>query len=214
MVFEFILYVYYAVLFGLVALGILRYRIMDNGSKRIFYLMVLALLCETITKYNSPFIKSPTYHIYNLLEMVVITSYFIYTVRIKHKWIYLMLCLFYIGIEVTNDILYQPLRKFNSNFIIFECLLVIPMALYSLYKILINDSIEEMRKYVHFWFWTMLLVYFSSSFFFWPFVVYFYKHNQTYYNISSYTHLIVNLIVYTGMLLTFLYYPKMARDES
>lgn len=136
-----------------------------------------------------------------------------YTINNKNRAIFALLCFLYVGVEIANDILYQPLRKFNSNFIIFECLLIIPMALYALYKIQVNDSIERMGKYVHFWFWTFLLMFFSSSFFFWPFVVYFYKHNQLYYNISSYTHLTVNLIVYTGIFVTFLKYPKMIRNE-
>lgn len=215
MVLRFVFYTYFTVLAALFVLGAVRYKMLDKGSKLIFYLVCLSLLCESVTAitFDLPYFKMPTYHVYNVLQLMVITWYFLHTVHLRNKVLYIFSCVLYVGIEIGNDILYQPLRKFNSNFIIFECLLIIPMALYALYKILVNDDIEKMNRYVHFWFWTFLLVFFSSSFFFWPFVVYFYKHSQLYYNISSYTHLIVNLIVYAGIFVTFLKYPKMIRNE-
>lgn len=193
---------------------LVRYKTLDRGSRLMFYLIIFGLLSESLAvseEFSS--YKSPAYHVYNVIEIVLITKYFLYTINNKNRAIFVLLCLLYIGVEIGNDLLYQPIRKFNSNFIIFECLLIIPMALYSLYRIQLNDGIEQISRYVHFWFWTCLLLFFSSSFFFWPFVVYFYKHNQLYYNISSYTHLIMNLIVYTGMFITFLNYPKMIRNE-
>lgn len=216
MAIDILFYLYLGVLFLASVIGYIRYNLLDYGSKILLCLVTLAVLCESITAFERFFtyLKAPVYHIYNVIEIILIALYFLYTVRFRNRLLFISLCLLFIGVEIANTVLYQPITRLNTNFITFECLLVIPMSLYSLYKILINDAVDKILNYVHFWFWTCLLVYFSSCFFFWQFIVYFYKHNQLYYTISGNMHIVINLLVYTGILLVFLYYPKMARDES
>ncbi|GAA4460538.1 hypothetical protein GCM10023093_03360 [Nemorincola caseinilytica] len=189
---------------------------LDKGARLLFYMYMASLGCElsAVLRYYWPQLKNPCYHVYNLVELIIITMYFMYTVGVRKRLLLIVLCLIYLGVEIFNTIYFQPLSAVNTNVITFECFMVIPMALYSLYRILINDNISKIQNYVHFWFWTFFLVYFSSSFFFWQFIIYFYRHDKLFYTISIYGHIIVNLAVYTGVLLTYLRYPKMARNGA
>lgn len=212
MIQTFVVYPYFATLISIFLIGVARYRILDKGTKTLYWMMVVTLTAELMTTFW-PHSKSKIYHFYNLLEIVLITWYFLQNIQFRNLKVFAIASTFYVAIEICNTLLYQSLAKFNSNFIIFECLLVIPMSLYSLYKIMINDKIDKLQSYVHFWFWTAMLVYFSSSFFFWPFVVYFFKHNKLYFDISSSMHALVNQVFYTIILIVFVKYPKMTRDE-
>jgi hypothetical protein len=213
---DFLFYVYLLIVAATCVTGFIRYRRLDKGTRVILAILVLTIISEGLSALGDYFIyyKSYFYHVFNLLQLMLITTYFANTIKFRNKGIIAIVCLFYVVLEVLNDIFFQPLTKLNTNFISLECLLIVPMALYSLFRILIDDSIEKLQTYVHFWLWTILLLLFSSSFFFWQFVVYFYKHNELFYNISNYIHQIANLILYTGIFLVFLYYPKMVRDES
>jgi hypothetical protein len=208
--------VYMLVVFATCVTGFIRYRMIDRGTVVILVVLVLTIMNEVLSSLGGQFTyyKSYFYHVFNLLQLMLITVYFANTIKFRNKGVIALVCFSYFVLEVLNVIFLQPLAKLNTNFISLECLLVVPMALYTLFKILIDDSVEKIQAYVHFWLWTILLLLFSSSFFFWQFVVYFYKHNMLFYNISNYVHQIANLILYTGILFVFLYYPKMVRDES
>lgn len=197
-------------------IGTWRYRSLDKGSRLLYGMFLSALVCEcsSLLVAYIPTIKNPIYHLYNLVELTVITSYFVYTVEIKKPRFIVVSFVIYICAEILNTIFLQPLSAVNTNMITLECLLIVPMALYALYRIVINDKIEKMLSYVHFWFWAFFLFYFTSSFFFWQFIVYFYRHDPKYYAISANGHAIVNLLVYTGIFLVFLRYPKLVRNGA
>ena len=152
--------------------------------------------------------RLPAYHIYSVVESILLTRYFFITIGFRKTLVLGIITILYVAIASINIIYFQPLRHLNSNYITFNCLIGIPMALYSLYKILIDDTIEKVQHHVHFWFWVCFFMYYSSSFFFWQFVGYFYRTNRKFYSIALDMHSILNVLTYAGILITMLFYPK------
>jgi len=122
--------------------------------------------------------------------------------------------LVYFILAFLNEIFFQHINNLNSNFIIFESFIVVSMSLYALYRILINDEIQAVVRYPHFWVWTSLLFYFSCSFFFWPCIKILYKQKSHYYGFIVSLQVIMNMVAYAGIGLTFIFFPKLTNDES
>lgn len=212
---EVLFYVYLAILASICLVGIWKYGILDKGTKIVFVVICSCICCEgysfVVGKENDD--RLPVYHLYSLVEIILLTLYFFTTIKLKKPVLFALLVVVYVAVAVVNVLYFQPLRSLNSNYITFNCLMAIPMSLYSLYKILIDDSIEKVQYHVHFWFWTSFLIYYSSSFFFWQFVGYFYRTNRQFYRLSLYMHSVLNIMTYSGIFLTMLLYPQKKAHE-
>ncbi len=212
---EVLFYLYLIILTSICLAGIWKFTDLDKGAKTVLNIIFACVACEgfsyIVGQHNDD--RLPIYHLYNVIEIILLTKYFFITTRFSQQWVFWALVLLYIAAAVVNICFFQPLRHLNSNYITFNSLLAIPMSLYALYKILIDDSIEKVQHHVHFWFWTCFIIYYSASFFFWQFVGYFYRSNRQFYNITLYMHSILNIVTYSGILLTLLFYPQKKAHE-
>lgn len=215
MVQEVLFYLYLIILTSICLVGIWKFADLDKGAKTVLNIIFACVACEgfayIVGRTNDD--RLPAYHLYNITELILITRYFFITTRFNKQWVFWTLVLIYIAVAAINIAFFQPLRHLNSNYITFNSLLAIPMSLYALYKILIDDSIEKVHHHVHFWFWTCFIIYYSTSFFFWQFVGYFYRTNRQFYALSLYMHSILNIVTYTGILMTMLFYPQKKAHE-
>lgn len=203
--------IYICILITNVAIGILRYKRIDAASKIIICLLFTTLISECLTRIYE---KNPVYHFYTVLELFLVTLYFFKQVQLKNGY-YIAICgILYVILEIFELIFLHPLHSLNYSYIIFDSFLAITMALFALYKILINESIRKTTKYAHFWFWTLILIYFSSTFLFWPCVKILYAYKSGYYYVVVYSQIIMNIFVYSGTALTLFFYPKMINSES
>jgi hypothetical protein len=93
--------------------------------------------------------------------------------------------------------------------------ITITMSLFALYKIFINDKITILSRYVHFWFWLILLFIYTGSYFFWAYVKMFSDNNIEFKNLISMLIMqsVVNIIGYMGFTLVFFFYPKMFTER-
>ena len=155
--------------------------------------------------------KMYMYFVFNVFEISLITLYFLSVFKYYRLLRFIFLVLIYIAMEVLNMALFQPILSLNTNFIIAESFIIIAMSLFAVYKILIDDTIEKIWLYPHFWLWTFIFVYFSTTFFYWSFIKMLYKSHSVFFEVAEYFSLSINIIVYTGIGLTFLFYPKMSR---
>ncbi len=204
-------YIYLVVLLLSIVAGSFRYARLDAAARVIFWLLVLTLISEATTIYTvkAKIGKAPVYHFYSAVEIFMTTLYFLKTIKpYHHKFLVGLSAILYPLIAILNCIFLQPLHEINTNMISLESIIIIPMALYALYKMLVNDEIMNMFKYPHFWLWTSLLIYWSSVFFFWACFNALMKDDSPYKNLLLSLDGYVNIVVYAIMGLTLLFYPK------
>jgi hypothetical protein len=203
---EYLFYVYLFIVLLCVIAGAARYKKIDTATKTIYYLLCIMLISECATRIFS---KAPIYHIYTVVELWTITIYFLQTTVKKMINTFIMLAtIAYPTLAILNVMCIEDPTKLNAYSITVESFAVIVMSLYALYKILINDSIDNLFKHIPFWLWTCFLTYFSSTFFFWSTIKILYKIHSSGYVIAVFSQIIMNILVYLAILLIFIFYPK------
>ncbi|MCF8448720.1 MAG: hypothetical protein K9G49_02515 [Taibaiella sp.] len=203
---EYLFYVYLFIVLLCVVAGAVRYKKTDAPTKTIYYLLCIMLISECATRIFS---KAPIYHVYTVVELWMITIYFLQTtVKKMVSALTIAATIVYPTLAILNVAWAEDPSTLNAHSITVESFAVIVMSLYALYKILINDSIDNLFKHVHFWLWTCFLTYFSSTFFFWSTIKILYKIHSTGYVFAVFSQIIMNILVYLAILLIFIFYPK------
>lgn len=203
-------YLYLFVIAVAFIIGLLRYRRLDKASQIIVIFVASGLLSEIVAiTIIAPYFKTknPTYHFYNVVELSIITIYFLKTIKKYTRSLSLFLICIACVLGLANCMLLQPIETMNSNFITVECFLIIGMSFYALYKMLVNDNIN-LQTYIHFYFWIVLLYYFSATFCYWSLIKILYKNHSIFYDVAEYTQIISNIATYLGIGICLLRYPK------
>ena len=211
---DFLGYLYFATLLLAMICSLYRYKILDKASRIFSFFVVLSAIAEFIAcffakKYHN---NIPVYTIYSLIEFGFISLYFNYSIDvfISNKIGY------YIGFAgitwgIINIIFLQGLNRMNSYFLIIEGLLIICMALFSFFRLFLKYDQLLLHRYHHFWFATILVFFWSITFFNWSFYEYFIiKHKEEMWIVNS-SILIVNIITYLAISFVFILYSKMTR---
>ena len=147
--------------------------------------------------------KCPVYHLYNPIEIFLVTLYFFKTAKIKtHKYYIAIAAIIWPAIAILNCLYFQPIDAVNSYFILLECFVIIFMGLFTLYKIFVDDTITNIIAYPHFWIWVSLLIYSTATFFFWTYLPIMIKnakitHNFYYIDMLEIFQAIVNIFSYS-----------------
>jgi len=206
-------YIYLSILFSGSILGYAIYKYLDNKGKIINFLLSITFLSETLAIIMTKIHKRHTavYHIYNIIEIIIISLYFMQAVEKANQRKYILWIIVFWSAIGFGNMLIQPITSLNSNMLIIECITIVPMALYSLYKILLDDKIMNVTAYPHFWIWTCFLLYQCSTYFFWAFfdILILKSH---YRNALIQAQIIVNILAYAGIGLSFFLYPKMKAE--
>ena len=208
--------IYLFVLVVTIIIGIIRYRRFDNATKILLLLLVVTTISEFICLFRveNHLGKAPVYHFYNILEILLTTAYFLKTIKSYHFFrVMLISIIVWPLLGIFNTFFLQPLHKFNSNILMLESICIIAMSLYSLYKILLNDTLYNVLKYPHFWIWSIQLFFWSSSFFFWGYYEVLMQKGWALMPSFAKAQAIINILVYFGIGLTFLFYPKSPQAE-
>ena len=191
-------------------IGWLNYRFLDQAARIIVILLSITFLSEIIGRilYILGSEQSYAYHFYCVIDFFLMAYYFIIflkfpTTKIHLKAIALLISL----LGILNCKYLQPLNTFNSNMLMLESFVVIGMSMYALYRMLINNELYDILNYPHFWLWTFFLLLYSCSFFFWPFIKFFYVTKHEYYFFATYFQELINILCYLGIGLTFYFYP-------
>jgi len=213
---EILYYFYLFVLFTGTIVGIINLKFFDPLTKIIFILLFVTGLSEVICRitYHLHYGKNMVYHFDCIIESLLITIYFIKTIRIKNSnfWIFFSIIAWPI-LGTLNCIFFQPLKSLDSNIIFLENFSIITMSLYALYSILLNENLTFVIRHPHFWFWTCFLILSCGTFFFWAYLV-ISNYKGKYLNFLQYFQVTVNILVYAVIALVFLYYPKKFMNES
>jgi hypothetical protein len=114
---------------------------------------------------------------------------------------------FLVLIGLSNALFLQPVLTLNSNVLILKAFTISAMSMYALYTILLDSKITYPERYQHFWFWALFLLLNSGSFFFWATVKILDKGGH-FIDFAQSVQMIINIIVYGGIFIIFLKYPK------
>ena len=205
----------FIILFSLLCC-IYRYRALDHASKIFAILVCTSALSEFIgyffaTKYHN---NLPVYAVNSLLEFGIICLYFnnIIDLFIRNN---IGIYIGGVGIlwGVTNIVFLQGLNKVNSYFLVFEGLCIIGMCLFAYVRLLLHHDQLRLYKYPHFWFITILMIYWSMIFLTWSLYNYVCVRYKEAGWIVSLSIVIVNMLNYISLGCVFILYPKMQKNE-
>ena len=191
--------VYLLVLAYVNVIGITRWHYMDVPMRFFLALMLLTLLCEVFSNFYfmKHSTKAPIYHFYSMIELSLYGCYFLHTLYKRPSLLALvLLCLFSIAAGTINLSRFQPLHCYNTNILMMECIIVIAMSLYAMFSIARNDEIKDVMSYPHFQIWVSVLVLWTSTFFFFAFLLYLKKMENAYYNIIAPVQGLINIGIY------------------
>jgi len=175
-------------------------RYLGSSLKIIGCLLFFTLCSEIIALVvkNRYATKAPVYHFFSILELFLIMMYFYFSIYDTRKIIVMVLCaIFCLALGIGNLFYFQSLMDYNTNMLMLECVLIIGMALFAMFKILLRDDIINILSYPHFQIWAALLFLWSSTFFFWAFLDYLKNNNPIYYEMIAKSQVFVNLLFYT-----------------
>jgi hypothetical protein len=143
------------------------------------------------------------------------TLYFIESIKPQKRKVFIALAVIGWPLLASLNVIYlQPFSHFNSNILMVESFVFIAMALYTYYELLLNNSIRNIAKEPLFWQWTLFLLYWSSTYFFWGYIGVFQRRNQNYVNLLQCIQAVVNIILYAGLGCSFLFFSKKTVNES
>lgn len=193
-------------------IGAFRFKRFDKGTKIIALLTIFTAIVEVTSTIAA---KRFNYNliIYNIANPLgyVLVYYFFNTVikQINGKGISKFFLIAALLCAALNGILIQNIYDvFNTYFLALESILVVGMAQYYFYSVLITDNNFSVLS-PHFIIASLLLIYSSFSFFYWLLFYGFYEsfgaNNLNWFDSMNKS---INLIMYAGFGLIFLFYHK------
>jgi hypothetical protein len=162
-------YLYLGVLFVLSAISVIGKMTKGNGRRFLSLLFCCTFVSEVFAEILSRVIHNNlmVYHCFNPIQFLLISLYYnsiIPEFRRKKTG-------FYIGIlgimfALTNSLFIQTVNEFNSNYLLFESILIIAMSLHSFYSIIKRDDIDIL-KHEPFWISLVFLLFWSITYTYW-----------------------------------------------
>lgn len=198
-------------------IGLISYKKTDKASNYIILLTILTTVVEISSILAAEYFKYNLiiYNLTNPIELALIIAFFTSTIKNRDtKLLKKALYAICIVAATINFIFFQDIFDvFNTNFLAFESLLVVGLAQFYFYTVLINDDIHTFTT--DFLFSSLLLVYWSFSFFYW---LLFYGFHESFgsENLEWFGNImkIVNTIMYASFGIIFLFYEKLRPSLS
>jgi hypothetical protein len=205
-------YTYLLILGISCSISLVKFKRLDNASKVISVLFTCAFITELSALFLAKFIKvkNPAYHIYSILELFLTTVYFIKVIRVSNAKHYILTAAILSPLIGLINMHYQHIRTINSYMLIFESFTFICMALYALYRILVDENVINVFSYSHFWIWALFLFYWSGSFFYWAFLISIVHLKSSLGYWVSIWQVAINIILYSGVGVILFLYKKNA----
>lgn len=189
-----------------------KFKIIDLPSRILCLLLGLTFISELTAfaaakKYGN---NLPVYAVFSIVQLVLVALYFNFTIDVfSKKNIGLYIGGLGIVVGILNSMFLQPVNTFNSNFLFFEGLCIIAMALFSFFRLLLMNDDLRLHQYPHFWFGVILVLFWSVTFLNWGLYDYYsIKFKNEVWKIGT-SILVVNVFTYMAIGINFLIYHKM-----
>lgn len=207
------LYLYYATLCSAAFIGVYKHKHIDKAMLMIVYLLILTSVSEIISfiliKNEKYVARYSLFHCFNILQLLLICMFFIYKAKPYHlKRLVILTVITCPSIGLLNIILFQPFNVINSNMLMFECLIITSLSLHLIYTTVKKDIETNLFKDTHVRIALILLLSWSSTFFFWAFIELLYDESWPYSIVIMHSHMILNILAYFGIGWVLYFYPK------
>ena len=195
--------------------GVVRFHTIDKATKIVclwIWLGGITELLASFLRFNSGN-NLPVYSVYSLIELCIIAMYFNVSLKyIKKQHAGIFIIITSILLWVGNTIFLQPINVINSNFIFIECLFIVSLSLYAIYRrFLIYD--ESLIPNTHFWIPCILVLYQLGTLWNWGFYEYFFDRSPENTDILIIAILGINILTYISFTTILIQYPKMKRSH-
>lgn len=201
------LIIYLFVLSVSILCGIYRLRNRDNATKTIILLLSITLISEyaahqAALQYGTNMF---VYHFFAPLQLIFVGKYFDQIANSRKRNLGVIVGLIGAAFAIINGLFFQPLDILNSNFLLFEGLIVMGLALYTFQNILTDNKIDIYR-YEHFWIVVILIFFWSITYIWWA--LYTVLQEKERYVLSHITKVLwsVNVITYAAIGFVLLYF--------
>lgn len=200
-------YIYLMVLLLAILGGIRKLKYKDRAYKILVGLLFVTFISE-LTAYwaaikfqNNMFV----YHFFAPIQLVILGKYFDDIDKSKKFPFGFYIGIIGIIIAVINTVYFQPLQILNSNFLLFEGLVIMCLALYTFQRILTDDNVDIYR-YGHFWMIVIFIFFWSITYTWWA--LYTVLQVKKRLMLSHFTQVLwaVNIITYSAMGFVLLYF--------
>jgi len=162
-------YLFLLVLMSAVIVGLYNLRQKDKPVKIMVLLLCITLASE-LTAYwaavkfqNNMFV----YHIFAPVQLLILAKYFDeIEPYLKKQKVGIIVGIVGILGTIINTYFYQSINTLNSNFLLFEGLIIMGLSLYTFRRILNTETINIYR-YPYFWFNIILVFFWSVTYTIW-----------------------------------------------
>ncbi|HRO41369.1 MAG TPA: hypothetical protein PL009_00950 [Flavipsychrobacter sp.] len=178
--------------------GARNFTRMDKAMRVFFTLILIVFVTEAIsfTLYVQGMSRNTLSHIFSGVELILVGAYFFHCLPLRKKrFSIIVFSLFALALAIGNYIFFQE-KRYNSNMLMAESFIIISMALIVFFNFLKNDDLSDMVNNPHFRIWVGLLTLWSSTFFFWAFLLYLQKLHPTYLTWIYLIQVALNILIY------------------
>lgn len=194
--------------------AIFRFKKLDNATRVICFLIWLGLITESAGYYSAKNhgTNYPVFNVAFYLEFVLMAIYYNYSIPVlKKRNLGIHFALAGVMLGILNTLFLQPLyTTINSNLLFLECLMVLCLSLFSIYKMLTLDRDDfHLHHKVHFWLPCILLFYQSAALSSWGLYDKLGDSEQEKAATLDVIVLTINIITYLSYGLVLFYYPKL-----
>lgn len=201
---------YLAVIVIAAVISLVKYRQLDKASKIFSIMLIMTLISEVMAYVIAKYYRNnfPVYHFFAPIQLFLVGLYFNYSIEsFRRKRIGIYIGIIGLLFGVFNTLFLQPIKTFNSYFLLFEGLCTIFMCLYAFNKMFVNEDIDILKSH-HFWFTFILLTFWSITYVNWGVREFIrYKMLEMIFSVGNVLW-VVNVLTYSGIAFVFLFYRK------
>lgn len=201
--------IYLAVLLFAVLVGIWRLKGKDYSYKILVGLLCVTFISEFTAYWAAIKIQNNmfVYHFFAPIQLIILGKYFDGISQDKKQNIGITIGIIGVIIAVINTVYFQPLKILNSNFLLFEGLVIMGLSLYTFQGILTNEKIDIYR-YGHFWMIVIFIFFWSITYTWWALYTVLQVNERVF--LSNVTKVLwfVNIITYSAMGFVLLYFSS------
>ncbi len=206
-------YVYWYVLSLAAVYAVYCFRKVDRPTRYLCLWLWLGMLTEAVSLYWISRFKTnwPVYSASSIVEFVLICLYLNNNLHYyQERKIGLIAAGIGLPAGIVNMLWLQPVQSLNSNFQLFECLVLVCLILYTIYRRLLIPDLYLSRE-THFWIPCIFLFYLCGTIL-----------NSSIYEqvrvgqayLLTVCNNVINIITYLSCAIILIAYPKMSRTHA
>lgn len=195
--------------------GLIQYKKLDKATKLLVWLLLVTFTTEALAVFSAYYFhnNNPVYNISSIIKFTITCLYFESIIpQFKTYKLGRKIALAGFTLSIFNTIFFQSLLEVNSYFLAFESITIVGLCLYYFYDYLSQETFTK-KLPIHFWFTSLLLTFWSFTFFYWLIAYALMFSDSATISWLSWILFSFNIIYYGGFTIIFLFYKKLSANE-